>query len=136
MIVLIPSIGAPVRAGFPSPAADYSEERIDLNKELVTHPLSTFVIESEGDSMVDAFISPRAKLVVDRAVKAKNGDIVLAILNGEFTVKYLKKNDFKCWLIPANKKYPEIEIKGEMDFQVWGVVTKIIIDPKDTRCML
>lgn len=134
--LLIPAISASVKAGFPSPAADYSEERIDLNKELVAHPLSTFVIESEGDSMIDAFISPRARLVVDRAVTAKNGDIVLAVLNGEFTVKYLKKNEFKCWLIPANKKYPEIEIKGEMEFQVWGVVTRIIIDPKDTRCML
>ncbi|NCI51369.1 translesion error-prone DNA polymerase V autoproteolytic subunit [Sediminibacterium roseum] len=134
--LLIPWITACVRTGFPSPAADYHEERIDLNKELITHPLATFIVDSEGDSMIDAFIPPRARLVIDKALTAKNGDLVLAILNGEFTVKYLKKNDFKCWLIPANKKYPDIEIKDGMDFQVWGVVTRIIIDPKDTRCML
>ncbi|RTL55963.1 MAG: translesion error-prone DNA polymerase V autoproteolytic subunit [Sphingobacteriales bacterium] len=125
-----------VKAGFPSPANDYLEERIDLNKELIRHPLSTFIIESEGDSMVNAFIPPKAKLLVDRSVTPKNGDIVLAVINGEFTVKYLKRNDFKCWLIPANKKYKEIEVTQEMDMQVWGVVIKIIVDPNDTRCML
>jgi DNA polymerase V len=132
----IPSVITPVKCGFPSPAGDYIEKRIDLNEELIKHPLATFIIESEGNSMVDAFIPPRAKLIVDRSITAKNGDIVLAVLNGEFTVKYLKKNDFKCWLVPANKKAKEIEITPEMDFQVWGVVTSIIVNPVDTRCML
>ena len=81
-----------VPAGFPSPALDYLEERIDLNREIVKHPLATFLIQCEGYSMIDAFIAPKAKLVIDRSLKAKNGDIVLAILNGEFTVKYLKKS--------------------------------------------
>lgn len=133
---LISYIHTTVRCGFPSPASDYMEERIDLNEELIKHPLSTFLIESEGNSMIDAFIPPRARLIVDRSIYAKNGDIVLAVLDGEFTVKYLKKNNLKCWLVPANKKAREIEITPEMDFRIWGVVTTIIINPADTRCML
>ena len=126
-----------LKAGFPSPAMDYLEERIDLNKVLIEHPLSTFIIECTGDSMISAFIPPKAKLVVDKSVTAKNGDIVVAVMNGDFTVKFLKKNDVKCWLIPGNTKYKEIEITPEMNMQIWGVVTKIIIDPKDVRkCML
>jgi DNA polymerase V len=127
----------PVKAGFPSPAMDYMEERISLDKELIKHPLSTFIVESSGDSMINAFIPPRAKLLVDRSLTPKNGDIVVAAVNGEFTVKYLKKNDFKCWLVPANSKYKEIQVTEEMDMQVWGVVTNIITDTRDVRtCML
>ena len=126
----------PVKAGFPSPASDYSEERIDLNQVMIKHPLSTFIVESEGDSMKDAFIPPKAKLIIDRSIKPKNGDIVLAVINGEFTVKYLKMNTHKCWLVPANRKYREIEITSEMNMQVWGVVIYIIVNPNDTQCML
>lgn len=125
-----------VPAGFPSPALDYMEERIDLNKEFIQHPLSTFIVESSGYSMINAFIAPRAKLIVDRSVTPKNGDIVLAVINGEFTVKFLKKNKYKCWLVPANSKFKEIEITAEMDMQVWGVVTHIITSTNDVRsCM-
>ena len=127
----------PVRSGFPSPAMDYMEERIDLNKEMIPRPLSTFIVENQGDSMINAFIPPKSRLVVDRSIAAKSGDIVLAVLNGEFTVKFLKKNDYKCWLVPANSKYRDIEVTPEMDMQVWGVVTNIITDTKDVRrCML
>jgi len=126
----------PVPAGFPSPANDYREDTIDLNRELIKHPLSTFFIECEGTSMIDAFIPPKARLLIDRSVNPKNGDIVLAVINGEFTVKYLRKNDYKCWLVPANKKYKEIEITQEMDFTVWGVVTSIIVNPNDVKCLL
>ena len=126
-----------VPAGFPSPAMDYMQERIDLNKEFIPHPLSTFIIESSGYSMINAFIPPRARLIVDRSITPKNGDIVLAVLNGEFTVKFLKKNQYKCWLVPANSKYKEIEITSEMDMQIWGVVTNIITTVKDVKsCML
>lgn len=126
-----------VPAGFPSPAMDYMQERIDLNKEFMPHPLSTFMIESAGNSMINAFIPPRARLIVDRSITPKNGDIVLAVLNGEFTVKFLKKNQHKCWLVPANSKYKEIEITSEMDMQIWGVVTNIITTVKDVKsCML
>lgn len=133
--LLILSYNAHIPAGFPSPAADYMEERIDLNKELVPHPNSTFVVSCQGDSMINAFIPAKAKLVVDRSVKPQNGSIVVAVVNGEFTVKYLRKNKHKCWLVPANSKYSEIEITEEMNMQVWGVVTNIIINPTDVTCM-
>ena len=127
---------AAVKTGFPSPAMDYLEERISLDKELIKHPLATFLIDCSGDSMINAFIPPKARLVVDRSLVPKNGDIVLAVLNGEFTVKFLKKNDVKCWLVPANRKYPEIEVTEEMNMQVWGVVTNIISDANYLRrCM-
>ena len=122
-----------VPAGFPSPAMDCMEERIDLNKEFIKHPLSTFIIESSGYSMINAFIPPKARLIVDRSLSPKNGDIVLAVLNGEFTVKFLKKNNYKCWLVPANSKFKEIEITAEMEMQIWGVVTHIITNPNDVR---
>ena len=127
------SYEVPVQAGFPSPALDYMEERIDLNKVFVPHPLATFIIECRGDSMINAFIPPKAKLIVDRSLTPKNGDIVLAELDGEFTVKFLKKNDFRCWLIPANSKYREIEISGDTVLNIWGVVTAVITEPKDGR---
>ncbi|MDE3182384.1 MAG: translesion error-prone DNA polymerase V autoproteolytic subunit [Bacteroidota bacterium] len=125
-----------VPAGFPSPAMDYLQERIDLNKEFIQHPLSTFIIESEGYSMINAFIPPKARLIVDRSITPKNGDIVLAVINGEFTIKFLKKNKYKCWLVPANSKFKETEITAEMDMQIWGVVTHIITNVNDVRsCM-
>jgi DNA polymerase V len=123
-------------AGFPSPALDYMEERIDLSRELIDHPLSTFIVECTGDSMMGAFIPPKARLLVDRSLTAENGNIVVAVLNGEFTVKFLRKNDHWCWLVPANSKYPEIKISEEMEMQIWGVVTYIITDAQDLRqCM-
>ena len=126
-----------VPAGFPSPAMDYMQKRIDLNDEFIKHPLSTFMCETEGLSMINAFIPPKAKLIVDRSLVPKNGDIVLASINGEFTVKYLKKNQVKCWLCPANSKFPDIEITEEMDMRVFGVVTTILINPSDVKsCML
>jgi DNA polymerase V len=133
--VIISSFKNSVPAGFPSPANDYLEERISLDKEIIKHPLSTFLIQSEGDSMINAFIPPKARLLVDRSITPKNGDVVLAVLNGEFTIKYLRKNNFKCWLVPANSKYREIEITEEMNMQVWGVIIQILIDPNDTRCL-
>jgi DNA polymerase V len=136
-VLTLPIIDFKVPAGFPSPATDYKEERIDLNKEFIKHPLSTFIIECSGDSMINAFIPPKAKLIIDRSLEAKNGDIVLAVINGDFTVKYLKKNHLKCWLVPANSKYRDIEITDEMNMQIWGVVTFIFSNPNDLKkCML
>ncbi len=133
----ISSYAMAVPAGFPSPAMDYVEDRIDLNEVFIKHPLATFMVESVGDSMINAFIPPRAKLLIDRSITPQNGDIVLAELDGEFTVKFLKKNDFKCWLIAANSNYPDIEICGEGRLTVWGVVTAILTDVKDVKgCMV
>jgi len=132
MQIPVISIGA-VAAGFPSPAGDYLEERIDLNDVLIRHPQATFIVRTEGDSMLNAFIPPKALLVVDKSMIAQNGDIIVAVLNGEFTVKYLQRNDFKCKLIAANRKYPDIDVTPEMGMTVWGVVTHILINPKDVR---
>lgn len=132
----LPYFSTKVKAGFPSPALDYLEERIDLNQVFIQHPLSTFIVECTGDSMINAFIPPKAKLIVDRSLTPKNGDIVLAVVNGEFTVKFLKQNDHKCTLVPANRKYRDIEIKDGMSMEVWGVVTTIMTETKDVKkCM-
>lgn len=116
---------------FPSPARRYLEPGIDLNKILMPHPHATYFMYAEGNSMVNAFIPPKALLVIDRAVTANNGDIVVAVLNGEFTVRYLKKNDYTCSLCPANNKFQEQRITPEMDMTIWGVVIQIITNPKD-----
>lgn len=133
----LPYFSIPVKAGFPSPALDYMEERIDLNDIYIKHPNSTFIVECSGDSMIGAFIPPKARLVVDKSLTPKNGDIVLAFVNGEFTVKFLKKNDVKCLLVPANKKYQDIKMEEGMEMQIWGVVILIMTDTNDVRrCML
>lgn len=125
---------------FPSPARDYTEESINLNKILIQHPHATFFMHAEGNSMINAFIPPKALLVIDRAVTVNNGDIVVAVVHGEYTARYLMKNDYTCWLIPANSKYPELKVTPEMEVTIWGVVIQIIINPKDlvrvlpTRC--
>ena len=129
----VPFIDITVPAGFPSPAADYTEDRINLNNFLIKNPLSTFVVKCSGLSMVNAFIPPVCHLVVDRSLKAKNGDIVLAFVNGGFTVKYLQINDHKCRLIPANRKMKEIEITDQSELIIWGVVTRIISNPNDFK---
>jgi DNA polymerase V len=132
-IVTVSLIETPIPAGFPSPAADYQEKRIDIAQYLVPHPISTFFVRTTGDSMINAFIPPLALLIVDRSKSAHNGDIVVAVINGEFTVKFLRKNDLKCWLVPANRKYSETEITAEMEFIIWGVVTYIVSNPKDLK---
>ena len=83
--------------------------------------------------MINAFIPPRCYLVVDKSLTPNNGDIVVVQINREWTVKYLRKNDHKCWLIPANSKYKEIEVTQETDFLIWGVVTCIISNPKELK---
>lgn len=135
--IQIPYFKMPVPAGFPSPAADYMGESIDLNSEYIRNPSSTFIIECEGDSMIEAFIPPKSRLLIDRSITAKNGDVILAVVDGGFTVKYFQKTGFECFLIPANKKYKPIEITEGMDFIVWGVVIAIVSIPKSNRtCML
>ena len=114
-----------VAAGFPSPADDYIENKLDLN-ELVDHPEATFYVRVTGYSMVNAQLSPGDLLMVDRAVKPKHDSVVLAVLDGEFTVKRLQKRGGRIFLVPENPSYKEIEITPETDFTVWGVVTYAI----------
>lgn len=117
-----------VPAGFPSPAADYTEEEINFNTLLMPHPNATFVMKVQGDSMVEANIPHDSLIVVDRSIKPSNNKIVVAVVNGEITVKRFIKNSSGVRLMPANAKYKPIPITEEMDFQVWGTVTRIIID--------
>jgi DNA polymerase V len=119
-----------VRAGFPSPAGDYVESEIDLAEILVPHPSSTFFVRVNGDSMKDACIPDGALLVVDKSLRATSGKIVVAIVNGEFTIKRLVKTPRSWVLHPENPLYKPVPITEDMRFEVWGVVTRIIIDPK------
>lgn len=121
--VLCPLVLSRVSAGFPSPAEDYIESVIDLNKELVRHPATTFFVRANGDSMIDAGIQPNATLVVDRMTESKSGDIVVARIGDEMLVKELQIDDEgKVWLIPKNENYQPFEITPDLDFEVWGKV--------------
>ena len=122
----IPLYGDAVPAGFPSPADDYLDMDLNLHDYLVQHPSATFCVKAIGDSMVDAGIKSSDVMVIDRALTPKNNDIILAVVDGEFTVKRIKKNDDELYLIPANENYRPVKITEDMDFQVWGVVTFII----------
>ncbi len=122
----IPFFLTSVEAGFPSPADDYIEKTLDLNELLITHPAATFFVRVQGESMCDAQIHTGDILIVDRSIEAKNNVIIIAIYNGEFTVKRLRKDGKQLWLIAENPKYAPLEITEESDFQVWGVVTFII----------
>ena len=114
-----------VSAGFPSPAQDYVEQRLDLNQLCVKRPAATYFVRVEGDSMIDAGIYPDDLLVVDRSVTAVHGDIVIASLNGEFTVKVLEREPV-VRLVPRNCRYNPIVINEGDDFEIFGVVTNVI----------
>jgi DNA polymerase V len=115
-----------VSAGFPSPADDYMEDRLDLNRHLVKHPAATFFVRASGDSMRGAGIHSGDILVVDRSLEPGNNSVVIAVINGELTVKRIMKSREKLFLIPENESYRPIEIRDGMDFEVWGVVTTVI----------
>jgi len=125
-IIPLPLAGARVKAGFPSPADDYIEDRLDLNEHLVAHPNATFYVRVSGESMLNAGIQDGDTLVVDRSLEARNDDIVIATLNGEFTVKRLVYRASLPWLIPCNPDFPEIELTEDMETVIWGVVTSTI----------
>lgn len=118
-----------VRAGFPSPAQDYMDRSLDFNKELIAHPAATFYARVEGVSMIEAGIDEGDILVIDRALEPRNGDVVVAFINGEFTMKFLdltRKDQGRIVLHPANKDYPDIVTTPDDDFLIWGVVSKVI----------
>jgi len=116
----------PVEAGFPSPAEDYVEGDLDLNKHLIKHPAATFFVRVAGDSMVDAGIHPGDILIVDRAIEPSDKKVVIALVNGDFTVKRIRMIKGKIFLTPENEKYKPMQIEGETNFEIWGVVTNVI----------
>jgi DNA polymerase V len=125
----IPLYSSPVSAGFPSPADDYTELALDLNKHLIKHPAATFYAKVKGDSMINAGIRDGDLLVVDRALDVYDECIAVCIINSEFTVKRLKKEFDKVLLIPENEDYKPIEVSEYNDFEVWGIVAYVIHKP-------
>jgi DNA polymerase V len=117
-----------VAAGFPSAAENYVEGRIDLNQELIRHPLTTFYVRVTGDSMIGAGIYPGSLLVVDRAENVKNGQIVVARIGDEFCVKrFFRESNETIWLHSENELYQPIEVNSESgEFEIWGRVTHAI----------
>lgn len=112
-----------IKAGFPSPAQDYIDMAIDLNKELIKHPASTFYGRVEGDSMKDAGLHEGDILVIDKSIRPSDGDMAVCFIDGEFTVKFIKLEKDFILLVPANDKYEPIKVTAENDFLIWGIVT-------------
>ncbi len=131
MKTVIPFFPGLIPAGFPSPAADYVQEEIDLNNFLKGNSSATFIIRVQGDSMIGAHITNNSLLIVDRSRKALHNSIVVASVNGEFTVKRLSLINKTVRLVPANPSYKPVLITEDTQFEVWGVVTNIIISTKD-----
>jgi len=115
-----------VSAGFPSPAEDYTDRKLDLNELLIKNEAATFFVRVDGDSMIGAGIHHDDILVVDRSREAVSGDIVIAILDGELTVKRLVKESQYGRLVAENPNYPSIEITEEIGCEIWGVVTSVV----------
>ena len=114
-----------LRAGFPSPADDYSHDTLDFNRDLIRNPEATFYGKVEGDSMIEAGINDGDIAVIDRSVEPQDGDVVVGYINDEFTIKYLDlchRKDGYIELRPANKDFKPIRIDADDDFEVWGVV--------------
>ena len=124
--ILTPIFLDSVSAGFPSPATDFMENKLDLNEYLIKHPAATFIVKAKGFSMTDAGILSGDLLIVDRSIDPKSNNIVIASIFGDLTVKKLQKKAKSLFLLSANSDYPSIEVKEEMECFIWGVVTYII----------
>jgi DNA polymerase V len=118
--------GDKVAAGFPSPAEDFAVNRVDLTAKLITHPQSTFLLKVTGESMKDAGIFNGDTLVVDKAIKPRHGQIVVAVVDGEFTVKQLYQQAGCVKLVAANSAFPEIHPEEGQMLEIWGVVTACV----------
>ena len=115
-----------ISAGFPSPADDFKETRISLDRELVKNKEATFYARVSGDSMIGAGLDDGDLLVIDRSKNPENGKIAICLVDGEFTVKRIKKEKNKLYLMPENKNYKPIELKEENELIIWGVVEYVI----------
>jgi DNA polymerase V len=124
--LFLPLYSNKVPAGFPSPADDHMEGKLDLNNHLVKHPTATFFVRASGESMVGAGIHDGDILVVDRSLEPRHGKIIIAAVDGQLTVKRLQKRGSKTLLAPENRKYKPIELTENNDVKIWGVVTNVI----------
>ncbi len=124
--LLLPYVQSGISAGFPSPADDFLDASIDLNKELIKNPTSTFYGRVRGNSMQDMGIHDGDLLIIDKSLEPKNGKIAICYIDGEFTLKQIKIEQDCIWLVPANKAYQPIKVTQENDFLVWGMVVNVI----------
>jgi DNA polymerase V len=115
-----------IRAGFPSPADDFIEMPLDLNKALIKNPSATFFAKVVGNSMIDADINDGDILIIDRSIEPTDGKIAVCFIDGEFTLKRLSIKGNECYLVPANNNYKPIKVTQENNFIIWGIVTHII----------
>ena len=122
----LPLYSCKISAGFPSPADDHLEKNLDLNSYLIKNPTATFFVRVNGDSMINAGIHDNDILIVDRSLKPTHGKIVIAVVDGQMTVKRLYKQSGKLFLIPENKNFKPIEITENMSMEIWGVVITAI----------
>lgn len=125
-VIQIPLASEKIAAGFPSPAQDYIDKTLDMNEHLVKNEAATFVVKVASLSMRDAGIEIDDELLVDRSLDAKHEDIVVALIDNEFTVKRLMIEDDKCWLKAENPDYDDIHLKDCQELLIWGVVTFVI----------
>jgi DNA polymerase V len=122
----IPLCLSAISAGFPSSASDYVEKTLDLNEHLIKHPAATFFVRVEGNSMIGSGIHSGDILIVDKSLEPGQSSIVVAAINGDFTVKRIKKEGNRFFLMPENPKYEPIDVAGDMQVEIWGVVTYVI----------
>ncbi len=122
----IPLYLSPVNAGFPSPAEDYVERKLDLHEYLIRNEAATFFLRAHGDSMINASINDGDLLIVDRSYEASHNRIVIAAIDGELTVKRLIRKNAQTFLAPENPDYPLIDITNHEYVHIWGVVTTVI----------
>ncbi len=122
----IPYFSAGISAGFPSPALDFEDLKIDLNKHLIRNPSATFFGRVKGDSLKNAGIDDGDLMVIDRSARALHNKIAVVFLDGEFTAKRIQKKGSEVWLLPENEAYQPIKVDPENQFLVWGIVTHVI----------
>jgi DNA polymerase V len=122
----LPYVDAGISAGFPSPALDFVDMTIDLNKHLIKHPSATFYGRVKGQSLKNAGITDGDLLVIDRSLHPVNGKIAVCYIDGEFTAKRISMSQGELWLLPENEDYQPIKIEKENNFVVWGIVTHVI----------
>lgn len=122
-VLSLPMVEGGIAAGFPSPAQDYVDLKIDLNKELIANPSSTFYARVKGNSMVDAGISDGDILVIDKSLEPRDGDTAVCFIDGEFTLKFIRITAEGVFLVPANPAFKVIPVTPENHFFIWGIVT-------------
>jgi len=125
-LIIRPLVNEDIAAGFPSPAEDFKEVRISLDRELVKNEDATFYARVRGNSMIDANIEDGDLLVIDRSIESRNGKVAVCMIDGEFTIKRLKVEKDCVFLMPENKNYKPIKVTEENELIIWGIVTYII----------